>query len=109
MVNSDVKTCITRPQDSLLLFFLYSARPTAATGFTAQAVTELTFPPALMKEGGTHSYENELIYKSEAVAVDFVLSFLCLWLALGLIFKKRGALFYSRQNDMKTDPVTALK
>ena len=73
--------------------FLYSARPTAATGFTAQAVTELTFPPALMKEGGTHSYENELIYKSEAVAVDFVLSFLCLWLALGLIFKK-GAPFF---------------
>ena len=50
-------------------------------------------PPALMKEGGTHSYENELIYKSEAVAVDFVLSFLCLWLALGLIFKK-GAPFF---------------
>ena len=46
---------------------------------------------ALMKKGGKHSYENELIYKSEAVAVDFVLSFLLL--ALGLIFKK-GAPFY---------------
>ena len=44
-----------------------------------------------MKEGGKHYYENELIYKSEAVAVDFVLSFLLL--ALGLIFKK-GAPFY---------------
>ena len=90
MVNRDVKPCITRPQDSLLLLFFFIA----PAGFTAQAVTELTFPPALMKEGGTHSYENELIYKSEAVAMDFVLSFLCLWLALGLIFfKKRGALF----------------
>ena len=81
-MNCDVKTCITRPQDSLLLLFFFIA----TAGFTAQAVTELTFPPALMKEGGTHSYENELIYKSEAVAMDFVLSFLCLWLALGLIF-----------------------
>ena len=106
-MNCDVKTCITRPQDSLLLLFFFIA----PAGFTAQAVTELTFPLPCSDErrSGTHSYENELIYKSEAVAMDFVLSFLCLWLALGLIFKKRGALFYSRQNDMKTDPVTALK